>query len=729
MASQSPHGAGPSRSYSPAPGSSRMTTPSAPPGTAPSPSSTSSTSANPSRMSPPRTSSSRSHYSPLATPSDPLASCSTTPLSSPSLSRPSALSIRPHHYDPSHASHSTTRMRARSINSGKGVAVPVQLPHLSPTLVGSPVLPGMSSFLETGREAEGYGISPLARQRQEHDRRIRFNPEVGVDEAGGANASSAEGTEESGSTQSDTPPQTPQDEYDEVEGGPRVWVEPPSRRGSNVGYYEDEREAWRTGGEPDEEAQSLIAKPDINTRNRSKSLEGMTRMSLRRGKSFTSLVPPSPVKERKDPFAAANVPLQAVPPPIFEQFEPPPTPDALSDAETGEGATLYPPATGYAATPLSATPKTLRDFIPQLAILVSLFLSSFAVIAFTISTLPGLFLPHSVSDLPALTATLTTYRSSSFLAELHLFTVLTFLFLWKQCFSIPGSVLTNILFGALYGTTVGTWWACLWTAAGSTGAYAIALVIAPLVEYYFAKPLDMTRKALKLPRPGLAPPPPGVAQQAVAPLSSSDLFSHLLLARFFPLLPYSVLNVISGVLRLPLGPFFTTLLIGSFPFNFATVSIGNLVALAASDPSVPLGDKIWSRQVVLKLVAVTLVSVLPLAFKDHLKRALSNGGSVAFALERAKDGLARSLFGFGAVPSVSSTSRHQSTLTTGGPRSWKRKVSSSIGSSASDLFAFLGLHSGSRGVYERVATQGEGGTGVLDEVEMGGIEGEGLYDQ
>jgi hypothetical protein len=30
------------------------------------------------------------------------------------------------------------------------------------------------------------------------------------------------------------------------------------------------------------------------------------------------------------------------------------------------------------------------------------------------------------------------------------------------------------------------------------------------------------------------------------------------------------------VLRLPLGPFFTTLLIGSFPFNFATVSIGNL---------------------------------------------------------------------------------------------------------------------------------------------------------
>ncbi|BGP26172.1 proteophosphoglycan 5 [Rhodotorula toruloides] len=729
MVAQFPQGPGLSRAYSPAPRPSQTNPPSAAPGTASSSSSPASH-ANPSRMSPQRANTSRSHYIPLAIPSDPLASCSTTPLSSPSLSRPSALSIRPHHYDPSHASHSTTRMRARSINSGKGVAVPVQLPHLSPTLVGSPVLPAMSSFLATRRdEAQSYGVSPLARQRQEYDdRRIRFHPDVLDESSSGPNTSSAEGTEESGSTQSDTPPQTPRDEYDEVDGGgPRVWVDPPGATASNVGFYEDELEAWRTGGETDDAAQARIARTDVHTRNRSKSLEGMTRMSLRRGKSFTSLVPPSPVKERKDPFVAAVQPTQAFPPPIFEQFEPPATPGASPDAESGEGATLYPPATGSAAPPLAPSPKSLRDFVPQLAILVSLFLSSFALIAFTISTLPGLFLPHSVSDLPALTATLTTYRSSSFVAELHLFTVLTLLFLWKQCFSIPGSVLTNILFGALYGTTIGTWWACLWTAAGSTGAYAIALVIAPLVEYYFAKPLDMTRQALKLARPGLAPPPPGVAQQAVAPLSSSDLFSHLLLARFFPLLPYSVLNVISGVLRLPLGPFFTTLLIGSFPFNFATVSIGNLVALAASDPSVPLGDKIWSRQVVVKLVAVTLVSVLPLVFKDHLKRALSHGGSVAWALECAKDSLARSLFGFGAVPSVSSASTRS--LSTGGPRSWKRKVSSSIGSGASDLFAFLGLQSSSRGVYERVATQGEGGTGVLDQVEMGGAGSQELYDQ
>lgn len=463
-------------------------------------------------------------------------------------------------------------------------------------------------------------LSALARQRADSEaRRVKFSDRAyeyaakatgfGRSGGGGGEASSSTegtGTEESGSTQSDSPPHTPRDYHSAAEGasgsdedvegqhaGGGYWVIPPSRRGSTA--VKEEREAWRTGGEPDllhydpydpahltrsvelptkalppmdqDDLDESVATPvdSAANRNRSKSLEGLTRMSLRRGKSFTSLlvqpVTPSPAAvERRDPFlsgAADRAKLSAIAPtPILAQFENP----AMGD---GAAATLYPPATGLATGDSIATRKSLRDFVPQLGILLTLFLSSFVVIALTIATLPGLFLPHSVSDLPALTNTLTTYRASSFTAELHLFVVLTLLFLWKQCFSIPGSILTNILFGALYGTTLGTWWACLWTATGSTGAYLIAVVIAPLVsrplpsvprsaltshdaqvEYYFAKPLDVTRRALKLGPPVAASgAAPGIAQASVAPPTDSDLFSHLLLARFFPLLPYSVLNV------------------------------------------------------------------------------------------------------------------------------------------------------------------------------------------
>lgn len=138
----------------------------------------------------------------------------------------------------------------------------------------------------------------------------------------------------------------------------------------------------------------------------------------------------------------------------------------------------------------------------------------------------------------------------------------------------------------------------------------------------------MTRRALHLPVPGQPTVTAGTA------LSSGDLFSYLLLARFFPLLPYSVLNVIGGVLRLPVSTFFATLVIGSFPFNLATVSIGDVVAAVIASGSTSTTDalsNIWRPEVIQKLVLATVVSVLPLIFKRQLQRALSGGGALATA--------------------------------------------------------------------------------------------------
>ncbi|GAA5867472.1 hypothetical protein JCM8547_007516 [Rhodosporidiobolus lusitaniae] len=695
---------------------------------------------------PPRPLSAGPRASTSANPSPPhLASASshsTTPLSSPGLVRPSGFNTR------RDTLVGQTRLRARSV--GKGSAPPA---HLSPTLAGSPVMQGggggAAGFVGGEQQKkQDEGGSPLRRVQTEHQRHHRA---YGSDESGEDifPHSSTEGTEESSSTRSDSPPpQTPRD--GDV---PTFEVVPPSRRGSSSGWNPAlEKEFWRTGGPEDEPT-----KEEIGGRNRSKSLEGQTRMSLRRGRSFTSLLvqpaAPSPFLERKEPILAQP------PSPVLETYEPPNTPPSHSDIESGEEhrptLSLYPPTSSVSSSsspapfsPLEAPRKSLRDFLPQLAILISLFVSSFAFILLTISTLPGLFLPHSVSDLPSLTASLTSYRASSWFAELHLFAVLTVLFLWKQCFSIPGSILTNILFGALYGTWMGSAWACLWTATGSTGAYLIAVVITPLVEYYFATPLAATRRALKLPSPEQADAPTALAAAGVAPLSSSDLFSHLMLARLFPLLPYSVLNVISGVLRLPLSPFFLTLLLGSFPFNFATVSIGELVALAAADPSTPLGDKIWSREVVLKLVAVTLVSVVPVVFKEQLKRAIANGlggGGLSQVVEKAKSAVARKMFGFGALPHQATSTHHHAPSSSlggggvgGGPKAWRRKFSRSLGG-AGEFLSFLGAGgpasaagggglggpgmamsglSGRRG-YERVGSVAEGERGGRNEMSEG----------
>ncbi|KAK4703310.1 hypothetical protein P7C70_g2910, partial [Phenoliferia sp. Uapishka_3] len=504
------------------------------------------------------------------------------------LARPSSLSLRPH-------LNVQTRIRSRSLISGGGSSAPV--PFLSPTLAGSPVLPNFSTFLsDANRSSSNVGSSSLARNGGGHPR----------EESGGEDDDEGvPGIEEGGSTESESPPQTPAD-----------------------GMMAEPLPPFRLPGTVDTEPWGPYAK---DKRKNEVRLDGATR--IRRGRSFTSLMMPTAQRspqavERQDPMAE-----------IAEVTTPPP----LSDLESGEldrryekGTSTFPP---LPAVVLSIPPpKTLRNFVPQVALLAVLFTASFGMIWALVASLPNLFIPHSVSDLPALTNALSVYRASSVFAELHLFVVLSFLFLWKQCFSIPGSVLTNILFGALYGTWAGTTWACLWTAGGSTGAYYIARIISPLVsrlyfqlfkfsadprslfqvEHYFSTPLGITRRALNLPDPAA----PSTSSAPTA--TQSDLFSHLLLARFFPLLPYSVLNVISGVLGLPVPLFFITLVIGSFPFNFATVSVGEVVALAAADPSTSLGTKIWSPAIIRKLVLVTIISVLPVIFKKQLQKWASS---------------------------------------------------------------------------------------------------------
>ncbi|KAK4051718.1 hypothetical protein OIO90_004668 [Microbotryomycetes sp. JL221] len=560
------------------------------------------------------------------------------------LVRPSSLSVRPQ-------LGIQTRIRSRSINSG--TATPI--PQLSPTLKGSPVLGHDHNERTSNRRNARMTLS-----------RTLSSPQL-ADYHDGSDSDSDAPTLEAGSTtDTDSPPATP-----------NTFIRPT-----------DEWNALTSHQEHDSSSSS-------NKRSRSKTLtatshhtkkpttESPVRQMLRRGRSFTTLlmqpVLPSPrAVDRPDPIQEFKE----------AKYSPPPTDDddeedndkkrklkSGNNNPVSNAVSYFPPppaVMAVAATPSSIeadtsmmpTTKTMRDFVPQIALLGALFVASFILVALLVATLPNLFIPHALSDLPALTSAMSEYRQSSWLAEMHLFTVLTVLFLWKQCFSIPGSVLTNILFGALYGTIKGTIITCVWTALGSTGAYGIALIVAPLVEYYFSKPLNVTRKTLHLPDPN--------STAVQVPLSTGDLFSHLLLARFFPLLPYSVLNVISGVLRLPVSIFFITLVIGSFPFNFVTVSIGQLVAIAATDPTKPLSDKIWSRQVLFKLCFVTIVSVVPLLFKKQIKQTLSNSthfskfvlklmSFILFCFDRFKDGLVRRLFGFGTVSHGRSNSAPAST--------------------------------------------------------------------
>lgn len=106
--------------------------------------------------------------------------------------------------------------------------------------------------------------------------------------------------------------------------------------------------------------------------------------------------------------------------------------------------------------------------------------------------------------------------------------------------------------------------------------------------------------------------------------NSGDVFSHLLLIRLFPLLPYAMLNVAAGVIGVPAQPFFWTLVLGSAPFNAVTTQIGDL--LASLPPDAAAGDlsSIWTPSLLFKLLCISVLSALPVLFKKQIKQLLGS---------------------------------------------------------------------------------------------------------
>jgi len=89
--------------------------------------------------------------------------------------------------------------------------------------------------------------------------------------------------------------------------------------------------------------------------------------------------------------------------------------------------------------------------------------------------------PTSFSDLHQLVALLSQYKENHMSYVVILFSSAYF---YKQCFAIPGSVLLNVLGGALFGTVIGFPLVCLLTGLGATGCYMLSRMFG---KYYIEK--------------------------------------------------------------------------------------------------------------------------------------------------------------------------------------------------------------------------------------------------
>lgn len=289
----------------------------------------------------------------------------------------------------------------------------------------------------------------------------------------------------------------------------------------------------------------------------------------------------------------------------------------------------------------------------KLGILALIFLAATSVLGYLLSTLP-LRLPAHLADLTLteirdICAELRQYSRSNQRAMWHVFFVLSTLFTWKQAFCVPGSLIMNIVFGAMYGAYAGAFYASMLTALGGVFCYFLAAPFAEIVQQIpgIAKPLNSMRVALAQ----TASQKSKSMQHATASVGK-NLWSYLMVLRLLPIVPYGMMNIACGVLRVPLLPYAATLGAGSIPWNFCTTQIGELLqdvvtalqtglesknAAASASPDAAIAmsaaqessllssgaftvllDRIWTFDMMVKLLLLSCASMLPLVLNRWL---------------------------------------------------------------------------------------------------------------
>ncbi|KAF9314622.1 hypothetical protein BG003_003959 [Podila horticola] len=148
--------------------------------------------------------------------------------------------------------------------------------------------------------------------------------------------------------------------------------------------------------------------------------------------------------------------------------------------------------------PTITTTKPRSDFelgfMPRILILVGLFVMSLGGLYLIAQVLPPLSLPKSIDDVKVDAEILQEFATATYEGWLRTFWVFSVVYLWKQCFGIPGSAFLNILAGALYGPWFGTLLTSALTTIGSVFAYFMSFfLMEPIMNRYASTRLDQMR--------------------------------------------------------------------------------------------------------------------------------------------------------------------------------------------------------------------------------------------
>ncbi|KAG6837426.1 hypothetical protein H0H93_009520 [Arthromyces matolae] len=160
----------------------------------------------------------------------------------------------------------------------------------------------------------------------------------------------------------------------------------------------------------------------------------------------------------------------------------------------GDDVLQQPPSSQHT----SASWHTIFTQHAPIILVVLMFPISTALVVFCLYTLPiSLAWPRTIADVAQLGRELHGYTQSGLGPVAHVIGVMAITAIWKHAWSVPGSVVWNVLGGALFSPAYATILLTTLTMLGSACATLLAMPLAPFLAHFFPRALNMTRSALE----------------------------------------------------------------------------------------------------------------------------------------------------------------------------------------------------------------------------------------
>ncbi|KAF6762300.1 snare associated Golgi protein-domain-containing protein [Ephemerocybe angulata] len=266
----------------------------------------------------------------------------------------------------------------------------------------------------------------------------------------------------------------------------------------------------------------------------------------------------------------------------------------------------------------------LSAHTPMLFVIISLPIST-AIVFYALSTLPiAMQWPKTLSDLAQLGRDLHGYSQSGPWPLAHVIAVMAISAVWKHAWSIPGSVLWNVLAGALFSPAFATIMLTALTTMGSACATLLAAPLAPFLSYMFPRALVMTRNALGQDSSDL--------DKDDEASTKSAPWVRLSILRLIGVVPWSGINIACGVCGVSLSDCMLGTFIGCLPWTAVTCQIGDILQTVASTPSPTpqtVSSLLTSPEIVLKLVFLSFLSLAPILGRDYLRTLIAPAASTS----------------------------------------------------------------------------------------------------